>query len=661
MTSNIDPTKPLDGVPAVKGDLRQNLQHAKDEIEALQSSAPVNVKDYGAVGDGTFHPLSENFNTLAEAQAFYGSFVTSLTDDGLDWAAIQKLVIDEANIFLPDGDYPLDKPVVLAPNTAFLTMRGAGWSRSRIYTHTSFPAEFPMFHQSSGFSALDNTARDANNNIVANPSGTWSEALTVVTVNNLELVNTSSLSPGCMMIIATGPKSKWENCQFNTRSRGLILGQTHAATIAECQFIGQFNTTFGGDYANAAEYVALHVPGSTNVIGCDFTRVGTGLRFQGPGGGSMLGCRFEICGYGFVAGGTSYDIATYGSNRPLRAFFAGGNTFEKNMVAMRLDRCQNSSFQGFNIDGSPPGAGLDIGSQIGLEIDTSCHHLNLENGAIRGEFLDSCVRLRERCEITIRNVDISNNEAGRPNIAGAGHIYGQNASIPVSFSNRIERDGVLSDAHSDLVTVGLNAFKYDQPVVHAKKLGGAETPVNAATSVDIVWSDPIAGSSVGFTGQVVTVVTDASSTLAANDYEYVTTVLTGQGETDIHDNADDTATVAAGERVDMSFNGSTVDASIRRVYRRVVGQDKWDGYFEVAIGASFSDTGQAFDGSDAPPTAGMRPYTLVEDDNNYSVVANASWDTSVFVTNKTANGFTLNFGTAAPTANEVVDWLIFRP
>lgn len=36
MASNIDPTKPQDGVPAVKSELRANLQHAKDEIEELQ-------------------------------------------------------------------------------------------------------------------------------------------------------------------------------------------------------------------------------------------------------------------------------------------------------------------------------------------------------------------------------------------------------------------------------------------------------------------------------------------------------------------------------------------------------------------------------------------------------------------------------------------------
>lgn len=46
--------------------------------------------DFGAVGDGTLHPLSEYFSTLASAQAVY-PFVTSL-DQSIDYAAIQKCV-----------------------------------------------------------------------------------------------------------------------------------------------------------------------------------------------------------------------------------------------------------------------------------------------------------------------------------------------------------------------------------------------------------------------------------------------------------------------------------------------------------------------------------------------------------------------------------------
>jgi hypothetical protein len=57
MPSQIDPTKPIDGVPASKADLRANLQSAKDEIEALQSGKAdvghqhglVDITDAGAL------------------------------------------------------------------------------------------------------------------------------------------------------------------------------------------------------------------------------------------------------------------------------------------------------------------------------------------------------------------------------------------------------------------------------------------------------------------------------------------------------------------------------------------------------------------------------------------------------------------------------------
>lgn len=47
----------------------------------------VSPEDYGAIGDGTIHPLSERFTTLAEAQAVY-PHVTALTQT-IDWAACQ--------------------------------------------------------------------------------------------------------------------------------------------------------------------------------------------------------------------------------------------------------------------------------------------------------------------------------------------------------------------------------------------------------------------------------------------------------------------------------------------------------------------------------------------------------------------------------------------
>jgi len=44
---------------------------------------------------------------------------------------------------------------------------------------------------------------------------------------------------------------------------------------------------------------------------------------------------------------------------------------------------------------------------------------------------------------------------------------------------------------------------------------------------------------------------------------------------------------------------------------------------------------------------------------NYAVYVTPQWNTSVWVTGKSTTGFTINFGTAAPTGGSYVDWVIF--
>ena len=76
----------------------------------------VNVKDFGAIGDGALHPLSERYATLAEAQVVY-PFATSLAQQ-IDWAAIYKSILyansTNANnykptVYIPVGDYQIER------------------------------------------------------------------------------------------------------------------------------------------------------------------------------------------------------------------------------------------------------------------------------------------------------------------------------------------------------------------------------------------------------------------------------------------------------------------------------------------------------------------------------------------------------------------------
>jgi hypothetical protein len=71
MVSLIDPTKPVDDVPAVKSDLRANLLAAKNEIEALQNSGALLPAPVGAA-NGTLLQVIDSAYELTEPP---GSFL----------------------------------------------------------------------------------------------------------------------------------------------------------------------------------------------------------------------------------------------------------------------------------------------------------------------------------------------------------------------------------------------------------------------------------------------------------------------------------------------------------------------------------------------------------------------------------------------------------
>lgn len=67
------------------------VEHNPDGTHKNSGSLPFHTaKEYGAIGDGTLHPLSERFTTLAAAQAVY-PFATALTQS-IDAAAIRQML-----------------------------------------------------------------------------------------------------------------------------------------------------------------------------------------------------------------------------------------------------------------------------------------------------------------------------------------------------------------------------------------------------------------------------------------------------------------------------------------------------------------------------------------------------------------------------------------
>lgn len=95
----------------------------RNMLNQAQTSLSVeSVAAYGAIGDGTSHPLSEIYDTLEEAQDVY-PHATDLSDE-MDWCAIVKAI--NAGSFLvefPEGSLVINKPIPLRSN---LYMRGVG-------------------------------------------------------------------------------------------------------------------------------------------------------------------------------------------------------------------------------------------------------------------------------------------------------------------------------------------------------------------------------------------------------------------------------------------------------------------------------------------------------------------------------------------------------
>ena len=74
-----------------------------------------NVKALGAKGDNTLHPLSEYYESLADARVDY-PFVNSL-NVSIDYAAIQKAVNNNRMVYIPSGNYIVNYPIILTRGT----------------------------------------------------------------------------------------------------------------------------------------------------------------------------------------------------------------------------------------------------------------------------------------------------------------------------------------------------------------------------------------------------------------------------------------------------------------------------------------------------------------------------------------------------------------
>lgn len=107
-----------------------NPRELQQQINNTLFSRVIHIKDFGAIGDGASHPLSERFTTLSEAQQVY-PFATSLAEE-IDVCAFQKMVnthpsnttlhIGGLNLYF--GEIQHAKPKVLIDSPENLVLHG---------------------------------------------------------------------------------------------------------------------------------------------------------------------------------------------------------------------------------------------------------------------------------------------------------------------------------------------------------------------------------------------------------------------------------------------------------------------------------------------------------------------------------------------------------
>lgn len=128
----------VEGLPAKLDDVETRLNAAATKTEVNTKLAVVgeqladiaiNVKTFGAIGDGNPHPLSEVFPTLVTAQMKY-PHATALTNQ-IDWCAIQGAAnsIISGEVFVPKGVYRTHASIEL---TSDICLKGSGWTSTFI-------------------------------------------------------------------------------------------------------------------------------------------------------------------------------------------------------------------------------------------------------------------------------------------------------------------------------------------------------------------------------------------------------------------------------------------------------------------------------------------------------------------------------------------------
>ena len=299
----------------------------------------VNVKDYGAIGDGGSHPLSGVYGTLAAAQAVY-PLATALSQE-IDFVAFQKATAEalgspgsenayanarlNKEIVIPAGNYYFGNDTWTIRNTSGAKITGAGRTATTL--------------TSSG--------------VVLFFDGLWYSEISGITFNvtgtGIAAVELDGNVPGQPYATRGSQANTFKDCLFQNLStnsycftmnrQGSSGAQGSENLFINCHFFGANlacyyqlgynalnNTFFGGNFQGYNKNAIQIDTGHINVYSVGFqsttgyTQIandGWDISAQGGGVGdkiSIAGCRTESLRFLRALGSTPVDVRTITHN-----------------------------------------------------------------------------------------------------------------------------------------------------------------------------------------------------------------------------------------------------------------------------------------------------------------------------------------------------------
>lgn len=635
--------------------------NAKGRWRRVVSAGPLNIRWFGARGNGK-------------------------VDDA---PAIQAALDTGLPLYFPAGDYACRSSLTYTAARPVILIGAHTYARAnhglavRIIDGRKSPGDEPLVRRREGWMRADGSFTDGRGGVPDFPGGD------VIRLENMCLWGDRNNPDGQLMQLFNLRSCYFENCRFEQFClRGLVLGEAVFDTsVINCAFRGHFfaqhDPTFRDPLVRekALRAWGLHTQGHCYIVGATAVGCGVGVDMGGSGA-SLYGARLEMNAYGLVLGQGRYTSKGGGVKEPYRLSRSAvtGVSFEANAIGVLISDVAGCVVTGVGGQGSPTGSVKKYEDEEGVRIENANWSSLFSGFVVGGQFTRGAIINFSRTPV--QNLAVRNTLAHGVAVGGVSQVLlsppggGGGAFHLVGtelFPSAPQRRGRTLTSFHDLMLTGLTALNIRDVAtageaaggpVFAKNLGGAIKPAAGAKAAPVGFAAELTPAAFAMLGPGQgSGPRPGSSSLAAGDYWYATTVVAPHGETGInYDN--DTAfgywkyTVRAGEEVRLLFSGS-LNGLKRRIYR---GRRKgwFEGYWEQWDNAPFVDDGRRpFVGTGMPPRSFGVP-SRIEDDANYHIVATPSWPTSVYVTAKATTGFTLNFTTPAPDDGQTVAWLLFR-